>query len=77
MDIARTVDAIDAEIATRGSDGFGIRMGDTLYRALFRSGHLTIGKFAIGSMPVPLYREKYGVYMDPKMPEEEFEVGMP
>ena len=82
MDIEKIVAEIDAEIETRSPGVFGIRMGDTVYRALFHSGHVTIEKFGFlgtgaGAVAWPTYKMQYGVYMDPDMPEEAFEVGVP
>ena len=47
MDIERAVQEIDAEIATRQSQGFGIKMGSQLYRELFRSDLISMEKFGI------------------------------
>ena len=82
MNVQKAVHDIDKEIEKRVSDYFGIKMGSTLYGELFNSGFVTIEKFAITGTTLfeqglPAYRGKYGVYMDPGMPDEAFDVGVP
>ena len=82
MDIQRTIQQMDAEIAKHSSGGIGIRIGSNLYRELFRSDLVSMEKFSIlGSglleQELPAYRKKYGVYMDPDMAEDAFAIGKP
>ena len=82
MNIATVVEQIDAQISTRSSHRFGIKMGGALYRKLFATGDVTIEKFGVAGtnffvQDCPDYKKKYAVYMDPNMPPNDFEVGVP
>ncbi len=72
---------IDAEIAKRDSDKFGIRFSLDLFNVLARAGKIkmaTFTAFGIGAFPeqLPAYDGKYFASVDIDFEGLEFEVGV-
>ena len=82
MDIQNKVQRIDADIATRASGNVGIKMGSGLYRELRKAAYITDEVFGVSGTEIlketsSAYKKKFAVCVDPEMPDEAFEVGVP
>ncbi|MDW9359072.1 MULTISPECIES: hypothetical protein [Sinorhizobium] len=80
--LQQIIDDIDAEVAKRTSDKFGIRFSLDLFNALARGGKIkmaTFSAFGTGAFPeqLPAYDGKYFATIDIDMNGLEFEVGVP
>ncbi|MBY3141833.1 hypothetical protein HFO65_29165 [Rhizobium laguerreae] len=80
--LATIIAAIDADIAKRNSDKFGIRFSLDLFNVLVRAGKIkmaTFTAFGTGAFPeqLPAYDGKYFASVDIEMDGLEFEVGVP
>ncbi len=82
MDITTIINAIDAEISTRSSDRFGIKVGGELYKELAKAGNIklaTLAAFGTGAFPekLPAYAGKYFIFHDWELGDYEYAVGVP
>ena len=82
MDIQNEVRRIDAEIVTRASGNVGIKMGSGLYRVLRKATYITDEVFGVSGTEILketrfAYKKKFAVCVDPEMPNEAFDVGVP
>ena len=82
MDIQNEVRRIDAEIVTRASGNVGIKMGSGLYRVLRKATYITDEVFGVSGTEIFketrfAYKKKFAVCVDPEMPDEAFDVGVP
>lgn len=80
--LKQITDAIDAEIATRKNDQFGIRFSLDLFNVLVRAKKIkmtTFGVLGTTFLPaeLPAYNGKYYASIDVDMEGLEFEVGVP
>ena len=63
MDIATIINAIDAEISTRSSDRFGIKVGGELYKELAKAGKIKKATFAHATGAFPEERFAYAALL--------------
>ena len=80
MDIKERIAAIDAEIATRKTQNFGITVGMDLYRALIHAGKIKKAAFTVAGtgvwpMSLPAYNGRYFISEDWELGAEQFTVG--
>ncbi|MGO7403000.1 hypothetical protein [Rhizobium ruizarguesonis] len=80
--LQQIIDVIDAEIAKRKNDKFGIRFSLDLFNVLVSAKMIemaTFTAFGTGAFPqrLPAYRGKYYAFVDLEMAGLEFEVGVP
>lgn len=71
-----------AEVATRTSPDFGIKVGRELFDHLVKEGKITKETFSVlgsGAFPVelPAYDKKHYVFDDWELGERDFKVGVP
>lgn len=82
MDLPAIVAAIDSEIAERKSDGFGVKVGGALFKALVQHGHIEKVDFSVSGTgafneKLPAYNGKHFVWHDWELGDDAFEVGIP
>ena len=82
MNIDDKIQKIDAEIKTRSSKNFGIKVGEELFKALVKAGKIKGARFSVMGtslfeMELPAYDSSYAVFLDIEMNEAAFEVGQP
>jgi len=82
MNIIDKIQKIDAEIKTRSSEDFGIKVGEELFKSLVKAGKIKGAMFSIKGtslfeMELPAYDSCYAVFLDMDMDEAAFEVGKP
>ena len=80
MDIENAIRRMDAEIATRSSEDFGIKAGIKTYLELHNAGHISMEKFSVlgtgtFELEFPAYKKKFAVCVDLGMAEDAFDVG--
>jgi len=82
LDIAIISKQIDAEISSRSSNKFGIKVGGELYKELAKAGKIkkvTFSAFGTGAFPekLPAYDGKIFIYVDWELPDDAYVVGTP
>ena len=82
MTIDKIIADIDAQIATRTSGDFGIKVGNALFSALIKAGKIKKAKFGVMGTGLfecefPAYDGKYVVTPDWEFPDDAFAVGTP
>lgn len=82
MDTASIIKKIDAEIASRSSKDFGVKVGEKLFSALVKDGKIKKAKFGVMGTSLyecefPAYDGAYAVTPDWEIGDEEFAVGTP
>jgi hypothetical protein len=82
MDIDKIKSSIDAEISTRSSNKFGIKLGGELYEKFEKAGIIKMATFSAEGSGVlsethPAYNGKYFVIRDFDLDDYAYEVGTP
>ncbi len=82
MDSAKIIAEIDAQIASRSSSNFGIKVGQDLYVELDKAGRIKKAKFGVLGTKLwehdaLAYDGKYAISYDWELGNDKFVVGTP